>query len=64
MIKIELTGAGKYQATVHVREDINARDGCATPDGPWVLGLGATPDEALRDMYEQIGRLYAMSLGR
>lgn len=61
MIKIEKRDDG-FRAMTHVRRDIGVIIGASTPEGPWVSGIGPTPDEALLKLYQEVGMFYVMSL--
>lgn len=64
MIEISLNGGGvaKFRASVRVARDLGAINGSVTGDGPWVGGFGDSPDEALMNLYKEVGRLYVMKL--
>lgn len=61
----EPTSDGKpdgYRAVVHLGKYLPGCHGSATEEGPWMPGYGQTPDDALRNLYERIGRAYVLSL--
>lgn len=64
-MKIEIRGEpSRFTATCSVGRELGVETGSATAAGPWVAGVGDSPDAALLDLYQNIGRAYVQRLVR